>query len=333
MSLAFPVDADGTVQLGPRKIVIPHTISPEARAFLAQTPWGPPPGSDPVPMWEMRPAVEAVMLTLNDAIRQVYPVDIEETTIGGVRCHRLTPLEVPEAQRGRVLINIHSGGFVFGSGWLAEAIPIAHLSGITVIAVDYRLAPEHKFPAAVDDVLAVYDAVLRDHAPHQIGVYGSSAGGALTGQLTARLIKEGRPLPACLGMFTAPADLSDFGDSAQVFNLNGYYGEPLFPLDHPLSEVKAYLGDADPKDPLVSPIYADLAKFPPTLLMTGTRDALLSGCSLMHRALKRAGADAELVVFEAMPHGFWNMIQLPESREALQYMVDFFIDRLDAARP
>jgi acetyl esterase/lipase len=331
MSLAFEIDEQGTVHLGPRRIEVPRTVSAEAQAFLAAAPWGPPQGAEVRPMWESRQEIEAVMMTLNDVIRQIYPVTVEETRIGGVRCHVISPLELPAENAQRVLINIHSGGFVFGSGWLAEAIPIAHLAKMKVIAVDYRLAPEHPFPAAVDDVLAVYREVLRHHAPRDVAVYGSSAGGTITGQLAARLLAEKLALPACLGIFTAPGDLGDFGDSAQLFSLTGFWGEPLFPLDHPFSEVKAYLVDADPKDPLVSPLYSDLAQFPPTLLMTGTRDALLSGASIFHRALKRAGADAELIVFEAMPHGFWNMPQLPESREALQYMVDFFVEKLDDA--
>lgn len=331
MSQAFFVDDQGTVHLGARRITIPRTISPEAQSYIAAKPWGPPPGAELRPMWESRQEVEIVMATLNDAIQQVFPVTIEEVQIGGVRCHKIDPLEMPDQNRGRVMISAHSGGFVFGSGWLAEAIPIAHLARTTVIAVDYRLAPEHPYPAAVDDVAAVYREVLKHHAPHQIVLYGSSAGGTIAAQVAAKLLNQGLPMPACLGLFTAPCDLSDFGDTAQLFNLTGFHGEPLSPLDHPLNEVKAYLGGANPKDPLVSPIYADLARFPPTLLMAGTRDALLSSAALFHRALKRAKVDAELVVFEAMPHGFWTAPHLPESREALQFMADFFVDKLDAA--
>jgi acetyl esterase/lipase len=279
-------------------------------------------------MWVMRQGVDAQMLAMNDIAQQMFPVDIEEMQIGGVRCHMVRPKEVPARNQGKVLINLHGGGFVLGSGSLVEAIPIANLAQIPVIAVDYRLAPENPYPAAVDDALAVYRQVLEYHKPSQVGVFGSSAGAFLTVQLAARIRHEGLPMPACLGVFTGGGDLSDFGDTRQLYTLMGFYGQDSLPLDHPQSEVGAYLAGADPKDPLVSPIHGDLAGFPPTLLMTGTRDALMSTTALLHRALRRADVEAELFVFEAMPHAHWYMLHLPEAREAVQAMAKFFDTKL-----
>jgi acetyl esterase/lipase len=324
--MAYKIDADGTADLGGTRVPVPATVSEQARAYLAASPWGDTPMPEgPTAMWESRAAVDAVMLQLNEVTRAAFPVEIEEIAIRGVRCHLVKPTEpVSFGDRRPVLINMHGGGFVMGSGALVEAIPIAHLSGIPVISVDYRLAPEHPFPAATDDIVAVYREVLKHHAPGDIGIYGTSAGGFLTGQMAMRLKLEGLPLPACLGIFTAGGDLSDLGDSARIFTLSGFWGAPILPTDHELSEIRAYVGGADIKSPQVSPARGDLSGFPPTLLVTGTRDAVLSSTASMHRALLRAGVDADLVVFEAMPHAHWYNIGLPEAREAIDIMVRHF---------
>lgn len=332
--MAYKIGADGTVDLGGVRVPVPATVSPEARVYLASPPWVDAPPSDEVrAMWESRAVVDASLAELNRYARRLFPVSIEEMQIRGVRCHLVKPPEFASRGRGGpVLINMHGGGFVMGSGSLVEAIPIAHLSGIPVISIDYRLAPEHPYPAAIDDILAVYREVLESHAPENIGMYGSSAGGFLTGQTVMHLKRDGLPLPACLGIFTAGGDLTDLGDTARLFTLNGFWGEAILPSSHELSEIRAYVGTAEIADPLLSPARGDLSNFPPTLLVTGTRDALLSGAATFHCALLRAGADAELVVFEAMPHSHWYNLRLPEAREALDIMVGHFRKHLSGER-
>jgi acetyl esterase/lipase len=315
------IDADGTVHLGPRVLPVPGTVSPAAQQFLAMAPWG---GQEPAhgPMWHQRAAADAALQQLGQAMLEHYAVTVEEQAVGGVRTFIVRPKDA--AANGRVLVNLHGGGFVMGSGSLVEAIPMADMLKTTVLAVDYRLAPEHRYPAAVDDAVAVYRQALAYHKAEDIAIYGSSAGAILTAQTTVRLEREGLPLPACLGMFTGAADLTDFGESARIYTLSGFWGELVLPLDHADSEIRAYLGDADRTDPLVSPIHADLSRFPPSLLMTGTRDTLLSATTTFHRALRRAGAAADLFVFEAMPHAHWYGFHLPEAQEALDVMAGFF---------
>jgi epsilon-lactone hydrolase len=326
---SITIDRDGTVHLGARTIPVPNTVSPEAQRYLATPPWGngtPPPN---VPLWELRTTFDSIFKMLTEMARSAYPVQIEEQRIGGIRTDLVSPTAVGEGKQEHLLINLHGGGFVLGSPpALVEAVPIANLTGTRVVTVDYRLAPEHPFPAAIDDIVAVYKELLKTYRPNNIGVFGSSAGAILTSEAAVRFRQLGLPLPAALGVFSGSGDLSDFGDSMAMHTLFGFWGELLRPFDDPGSEVHAYLGGHDPKDPVVSPIYADLTGFPPTLLITGTRDFLLSPTTIFHRALRRSGVEAELVVFEAMPHCHWLAVHLPESREALGVMADFFDRKL-----
>ena len=316
---------DGVVDLGRVKLALPETVSPEARGFLAfDTSGSLPDDAAPVPMWYMRDALAPMFEMLNQQALATYPASVEETTVGGVRCHRVRPLEQPAEHARKVLINLHGGGFVLGSGALIEAIPIANETRCEVIAVDYRLAPEHPFPAAVDDIVAVYRAVLNDHAPEDVVLFGTSAGGFLTAMAIMRFKAEGLPLPACCGMFTAGGDVAQLGDTFNLFTLSGFYGHLGAPMDDPACERAAFLGEADRNDPLVAPIKGDLSDFPPTLLVSGTRDAVLSSAAMFHLALLRAGREAELLVFEAMPHGFWFSVQIPEARDAISMMARFF---------
>lgn len=316
---------DGVVDLGKIKLPLPDTVSPEARAYLCFDPnQGQPEDAAPLPMWKMRDALAPAFEMLNQQAQQAYPVTIEEVQISGVRCHRVKPIDPPAANAGKVLINMHGGGFVLGSGSLVEAIPIANETQCEVISIDYRLAPEHPFPAAVDDIVAVYRTVLDYHAASDIALYGSSAGGFLTAMAVMRFKQEGLPLPGCCGVFTAGGDVTQLGDTFNYLTLAGFYGHVGAPFDDPLSERKVFIGDADPNDPLVAPVKGDLSDFPPTLLVTGTRDAVLSSSAMFHLALRKAGRDAELYVFEAMAHGFWYNVAMPESREAISIMARFF---------
>jgi acetyl esterase/lipase len=325
---------DGVVDLGRFKLELPDTITPEARAYLAYDTSGAlPDDAGTVPMWHMRDALAPMFEMLNQQALAAYPASIEETTVGGVRCHRVRPLEQPAENARKVLINLHGGGFVLGSGALIEAIPIANETRCEVIAVDYRLAPEHPFPAAVDDIVAVYRAVLKDHAPEDVVLFGTSAGGFLTAMAIMRFKAEGLPLPVCCGVFTAGGDVAQLGDTFNLFTLSGFYGHVGAKIDEPDCERRVFLGEADRNDPLVAPIKGDLSDFPPTLLVSGTRDAVLSSAAMFHLALRRAGREAELLVFEAMPHGFWYGVQMPEAREAIAMMARFFERHLQVASP
>lgn len=315
------VDPDGTAHIT-RVVPVPGTISLEAQKFISRPgPFGPEPS-----LAERRARTDAFRNGRAAEARQIYPVKVEEKTIGGVRCDVITPLTAPAEKRDRVLINVHGGGFNSDSGSLVEGIPIANLTHTTVVSVYYRLAPEHPFPAAVDDTVAVYQELLKSHKPQDIGLFGTSAGAILTAETAVALRRGGLPLPAALGIFSGTGDLSQLGDSEALYTVQGFGGRLNPPSRGP--QDNAYIGNTNPKDPVLSPLYADLRGFPPTLFVTSTRDLLLSGTTILQRAFVRAGVDAQLVVFEALPHAFWYDYHLPETKEALGIMAKFLDEKL-----
>src|SRR5580704_15814433 len=317
-------DSDGTAHIM-RVVPMPSTVSIEAQKWLEsldQQTVGPKESlaerRTRTDEWRAKDLAEA---------RKLYPVNVEETTTAGVRTDIITPIAMPDANRTQVLINLHGGGFNSDSGSLIEGVPIANLAKIKVVSVYYRLAPENPFPAAVDDVVAVYKELLKTYKPKKIGIFGTSAGATLTAEVASKLKQAKLPMPAALGIFSGLADFSRPGDSRQLFTLNGFAGA-LSPRDPNKPPDDPYATSTDRKDPVISPIFADLKGWPPSLLVTSTRDILLSDTSMFHLALTNAGVDSQLLVYEALPHAFWYHYELPETADTLNRMSKFFVDKL-----
>ena len=316
------IDADGTAYVT-RVVPVPKTISAEAQKRLARV------VSDaamPQTLEQRREGTDKWQAGAGLQAEKIYPVHVEASEIAGVPVRVVMPLTVAAEKRDRVLINLHGGGFNSDSGSLTESVPIANLTGVKVIAVLYRLAPEHPYPAALDDAVAVYEELLKTHKAKDMGIYGTSAGAILTAEVTVRLKQLGLPLPAVTGVFSGMGDFSRVGDSQAMYALEGLSGH-LDPPAVPGTD-KAYTGATSLTDPVLSPMYADLHGLPPTLFITSTRDMLLSGTTILDRAYLRAGDDTQLVVFEALPHAFWNDMSLPESREAHEVMAKFLGEHL-----
>jgi epsilon-lactone hydrolase len=316
-------DADRTAHIT-RVVPMPSTVSPEAQDWLdsltrrSHTPQTLEQRRKSTDEWRKRDSAEAL---------KFYPAKVEEATTAGVRTDIITPLAAPAANKSRILINLHGGGFNSDSGSLIEGVPISNLTKIKVVSVYYRLAPENPFPAAVEDVVAVYKELLKTYRPNNIGIFGTSAGAILTGEVVAQLKKSNLPLPGAVGMFSVKPDFSRVTDSLQLFTLDGFPG-PLSPTDpiHPPAD--PYVGSTNPKDPVLSPLFADSKNWPPSLFVTSTRDLLLSDTAMFHLSLLRAGNDTQLVVFEALPHAFWYQFHLPETKQCLEIMAKFFEDKL-----
>jgi acetyl esterase/lipase len=313
------IDAHGTAHVT-RVVPVPATISAEAQEMLARAVPDQAPSES---LAERRTRTDASTEAARIAWTKICPNQVVEDKIAGVPVRIITPDGMSSANRDKVFINIHGGGFNSDSGSYSESIPIASYTGIKVVAVLYRLAPENPFPAGIDDVISVYKELLKTYQPRHIVIYGTSAGAIITGEVAVKLKQLGLPLPAALGIFSGIGDFARAGDSAALFTLRGLGGH----LDPPDSTPHDpyYIGATDPRDPVLSPFYADLHGMPPTLFITATRDALLSGTVNLHRVFLRAGVDARLVVFDALPHAFWYNADLPESVEASHIMADFFL--------
>ena len=315
------IEPNGTAHVG-RIVPVPPSLSPQAQATLRHAETD---ADVPMPLEKRRAMMDASTARAEKQWRKICPVTIANDTMAGVPVRRVTPLHVPAANADKVLLDLHGGGFDSDSGSYTETIPIAYYARVPVVAALYRLAPEHPFPAAMDDAVAVYRELLKTHKPEQIAIYGTSAGAILTGEVAVQLKQLSLPEPAALGIFSGFGDFARSGDSVHLYGLRGLTGYLAPPGEEkPLS----YVGNADLKNPVLSPMYADLKGMPPALFVTSGRDLLLSGTTDLDRAFLRAGDDARLMVFDGLPHAFWYNPELPESIEANRAMAKFLAGHL-----
>ncbi|MDB5661840.1 MAG: hypothetical protein JWN59_178 [Sphingomonas bacterium] len=293
------------VETEARRIPPPETISLAARAFLAAGAANPPavrPGVDDLDGWHRAAAAsEAMWEPVARAMLAGTSAQVEDARIAGVPVYIATPAAGDTRSAGPIYLYMHGGAFVFGGGLFARAHGAVNADriGCTVVSVDYRMPPAHPFPAAPDDCLAVYEALCAQYGAGRIVIGGSSAGGNLAA-VTALMIRDrGLPPPAAVVLLTPEVDLTEAGDSFRTNEMLDVV------LKRGLPECNAlYAGGADLTDPYLSPLFADFtAGYPPTLIQTGTRDLFLSNSAMLHRKLRAAGIEAELHVWEAMPHG------------------------------
>ena len=304
-------------------VPVPQTISPEAQKSISRQE---PDAGPPEPLEQRRRMTDAYTARARVEWTKLCPNTIAEEKMAGVPVRVVTPENLSDKNKDKVLLNLHGGGFNSDSGSYTESIPIAGYTGIKVVAVLYRLSPEVQFPAAVDDSIAVYKELLKTYKPRNIVIYGTSAGAILTAEVAAKITQLGLPMPAALGIFSGMGDFARAGDSTAIYALRGLSGHLDLPV--PGAHDPYYVGQTDAKDPVLSPIYSDLHGLPPTLFVTSERDLLLSGTVNLHRAYLNAGVDAHLVVYDALPHAFWYDSRLPEAIEANHIMADFFAKHL-----
>jgi acetyl esterase/lipase len=259
---------DGTAYVT-RIIPVPTTISPEAQKWLSQPASAAAGPSRTVE--EDRVGVDKWQTSAGEVSKRLYPVTVSSSIIAGVPVRVVMPPVIASSKQDRILMNLHGGGFRVDSGSLTESIPMANLTGVKVVSVLYRMAPEHPFPAAVDDAIAVYKELLKTYKPSHIAIYGTSAGAILTSEVTVRIKQLGLPMPCATGVFSGEGDMSQAGDSISMYGLNGLSGHLDPPKTGP-GALNEYAGKTNLKDPVLSPVYADLTGFPPTLFITSGRD-------------------------------------------------------------
>ena len=253
-----------------------------------------------------------------DALGKQAGVTIKADEIEGVAVYRVVPKDGARAPHEKhVFLYLHGGAYVFGGGpgSVTEAVTISARVGIPSVAVDYRMPPDHPFPAAVDDAVAVYRKLLDHHAPSQIAVGGTSAGGGLTLAAIHRMLALDMPVPGAAYLGTPWADLTDTSDT--LHSLEGI-DRILVTYQGMLAAAgRLYAGDEALTHPLISPVYGDFDGFPPTYLVTGTRDMLLSDTVRVHRKLKLAGVATDLNVYEGLSHAEYLIVaDSPEHEQA-----------------
>jgi epsilon-lactone hydrolase len=311
-----------------RSIPVPATASPQLQAVIA-APYR-------VPAWDANPKsaaewnalinkLAAANAAVQKTVREKLGVTMEASTIAGVKVFILTPKDIPPANRNRLLLNIHGGGYVYnpGEAGTGEATLMAAFGGYKVIAVDYRMPPDFPYPAAMDDATAVWKELVKTNNPRNMAVFGTSTGGGMTLALMLRAKQEGLPLPAAIAPGTPWSDLTEAGDS---YKANEWLDNVLVSYSGYLSHAALlYANGRDLKDPQLSPIYGDFSGFPPAILTSGTRDLFLSLTVLTHRKLRQAGVEAQLQVFEGMSHAQYLFEpSAPESKEAFTEIARFF---------
>ncbi len=242
---------------------------------------------------------DMIVMVLGARVPADAPIVQTEFELDGVRTNVFTPGSVEKDASAPLYIDIHGGGLVNGAGEACVALTKggAVERDMVTWAPDYRMPPHHPYPAALDDLMAVYRKALGERDPSDIFVGGGSAGGNLAAALLLRAKDEGLAMPAALVLLTPEVDLTESGDSFQTnLGIDGVLGLLM-------ESNLLYANGHDLSHPYLSPLFGDLRGFPPTYLQTGTRDLFLSNTVRMHRGLRNAGVEAELHVGEAMPHG------------------------------
>lgn len=325
------IQEDGTVIVPSFALPPSDYMSEEAAASLPREPTdqmarmdmllkAPDPGA-------VRKMASQYMAPVHAKMKADFGVVTEAGEIAGVPVMYAMPASgVPEGNKTKILIDLPGGGFVAGTAdgsGMTESIPLAGMAKVKIVSISYRQYPEYRFPAASEDVEKVYRELLKTYKPEDIGLFGCSAGGALTAQSMAWFLDKDLPLPGAAGIFCASAGRIGGGDS-------GHYARPfqaLPAMDRPLR----YFEGADMESALVSPVLHPevIGQFPPTLIITATRAFEFSSAIDTNNKLAAAGVDTKLHVWDGLEHAFFYNSDLPESREAFAVMDRFFSEHLD----
>lgn len=263
------------------------------------------------------------------ALTEQFPGSVENDEIEGVNVYDVTPDEVDTRHENHLFCYVHGGAYILNGGeaGVLEAIVIALRAKMRVLSIDYRMPPQHPFPAGLDDVVTVYQHLLGNRPAKSMALGGVSAGGGLILAAVRQFIQLGLDLPAALYAGTPWTDLTKTGDS---YYTNEGVDRMLVTYDGVLEgAARLYAGDHDLKDPLISPIYGDFHGFPPAFLVTGTRDLFLSCTVRAHAALRAAGAVADILVFEGVSHGDYAAVaNSSESQQAYAELNAFLLQHL-----
>ena len=260
------------------------------------------------------------------------PVTVEHEVMSGVNVYHVTPDNVSDAHEDHLFVHVHGGAYVLfgGEACYGEALVLALGAGIRTVSIDYRMPPNHPYPTPVDDVVAVYRHLLESRTGMSMAMGGSSAGAGITLSAVQQLVETRTDGPGALFIGTPGADLSGTGDT--IHTNQGI--DTAIPTFEGLIEaaIRLYAGGLELTDPRISPIYGVFEGFPPTILVSGTRDLFLSNTVRTHIKLRQAGVDADLLVYEGMSHSdYIRETTAPESRHFLAELDQFLICHLQTS--
>ena len=319
---------EGTVAQDKFKTFVSNTVSPEARYFqttLAEI-WCFDSTKDDMP--SVRNKLVQGFKPLVESVKSGCVESLENIEIDGVPVLVTTPKGYNKENDHKCIYYIHGGGYTVldPTTMLVLSGPIALQAGIKTYSVDYRLAPEYPFPAAVDDCMSVYRELVKRFKSESIAFLGDSAGGTLSLVTALKASQQNLPLPAALVLSSPGADMYEAGDTGHI--LEGW--DCVISMDRcAIKMAEAYAGKHDLNNPDISPLYAQYpTKFPPVFIITGTRDILLSNCARLQRVLRNTGIEVRMDVWEGMWHDFIAVPFIPEAQEAAKEMGDYIKARL-----
>jgi acetyl esterase/lipase len=325
------VDPDGTAHVKNATLAPSTILSAEGKAALARPTEGAP-APPAANMDELRKQMNARLQPNLQASLDRFPVEVQETTMGGISVAVVTPKGgLPDRNKNRVLINVPGGGWRTGirANGLMVGIPVASVGGYKVVSILYRQGPEYLFPASNEDLTKVYDALqAQGYKPANIGMFGCSAGAQIIASTVGGYIRSGKPAPGVLGLYCMGAGAEADGDSSQFSGLwspsGGTGGSGAGnAADLP---TRSYFEGMKLTDPAISPVYDAkvIARFPPTIFISATRDFTMSRAAFSYRQLIKAGVDSDFVVYDGLGHGFMTNARLPETREAAEIASRFY---------
>ena len=323
----------GVWHIGPRDLPAPQAVSDELRASIVATPQ-PDLSSDPaVPADEqtLRALVaeaDAMATERLHALRDRVGATVTPDVIDGVGVFHVTPATIDPRHEDHLFVYVHGGAFVLNAGEAGaiEALVIAHRCGIRAISVDYRMAPDHPLPAPADDVTAVYRHIVSERPAATTALGGSSGGGNLSTIAVQHAVEEGTDVPGALYLGTPGNEMSEEGDTLYI---NRGIDRSIPRHEDFVNAVRFHADGRELNDPLVSPIYGSFEGFPPTFLVTGTRDLLLSATARTQTKIRQAGGIADLLVLEGIGHGdYGNPLNSPESRFTYSELNKFLLHHL-----
>lgn len=300
----------------------PAHLSDGARSYLRDpdvfsypTDW-----TDAWQVQEFREHTTPLWSAMNDALDFDY--DVSDGQVAGVAVERVS---VGAPRDGVALLHFHGGMYCLGTPAIDRVLhaPIARATGVEVISPDYRLAPEYPFPAAVDDALNVYRALTEQGL--RVAIYGESAGGGLAAACTIAALGEGLPSPVAVALLSPMLDLTGSSDTYKTLApVDPDYGDTSVLLE----PGAAYARGTALDHPLVSPLFADLASFPSTLIQVGNREVLMGDSARFARAARSAGTAVHLEILDGGWHNYPIWFGLPEADKAVSQLAEFLGDAL-----